>query len=82
MHLDILTPDKKVFSGEVVSVNFPGSAGYFEVHTNHAPLISTLDKGNIKIRSSNKEEIIQVDGGVVEVLHNNITVLAEAVIGQ
>jgi F-type H+-transporting ATPase subunit epsilon len=80
MHLDILTPDKKAYSGEVTSVNLPGSAGYFEVHTNHAPIISTLEKGSIKIKSDNREEIIIVDGGIVEVLNNNITVLAEAIL--
>jgi F-type H+-transporting ATPase subunit epsilon len=80
MHLEILTPDKKVFSGEITSVNLPGSAGYFEVYTNHAALISTLDKGTIRISSNNKEENIVVDGGVVEVLNNNIIVLAEAIL--
>ena len=82
MHLEILTPDKKVFSGEVNSVNLPGSAGPFEVLTNHAPIISTLEKGNVRIKvSGNKEENLVIDGGVVEVLNNNIIVLAEAVVG-
>ena len=79
MHLEILTPDKKVYSGEVTSVNLPGTSGYFEVLVNHAPLISTLDKGQIKINGSVDDKIF-VDGGVVEVLNNNIIVLAESVI--
>ena len=79
MHLEILTPDKKVYSGEVTSVNLPGTSGYFEVLVNHAPLISTLDKGQIKINGSVEDRIF-VDGGVVEVLNNNIIVLAESVI--
>jgi len=78
MHLEILTPDKKVFSGEITSVNLPGTLGYFEVLTNHAPLISTLDKGEILINGNNQENIF-VDGGVVEVLNNNIIVLAESI---
>ena len=77
MHLEILTPDKKVFSGEVTSVNLPGSGGYFEVLTNHAPLISTLDKGKIKINGGSSDDI-SVDGGVVEVLNDKIIVLAES----
>ena len=80
MQLDILTPDEKVFSGEVTSVNLPGTQGYFEVLTNHAPIISTLERGVIKIRKNNTEENIEVDGGIVEVLNNKVIVLAEALI--
>ena len=80
MFLEIITPDEKVFSGEVNGVHFPGSDGAFEVLNNHAPLISTLTKGNIKIRSTGKEENVTIDGGLVEVLNNKIIVLAEAVL--
>lgn len=79
MHLEIITPDEKVFSGEVKSANFPGGKGPFEVLVNHAPLISTLDKGKILINSEKGEESFNVDGGIVEVLNNNIIVLAESV---
>ncbi|MBC7923657.1 MAG: ATP synthase F1 subunit epsilon [Ferruginibacter sp.] len=80
MHLEIVTPDQKVFAGEVVSAQFPGSAGSFQVLDNHAPLISTLDKGRIVLRMANQaERVITVDGGVVEVSHNQVIVLAEAV---
>lgn len=79
MQLDILTPDQKVFSGEVNSVNLPGTSGNFEVLVGHAPIISTLEKGLIKIRSGAGEQSIMVDGGVVEVLNNKIIVLAEKV---
>ncbi len=79
--LDILTPDVKVFSGEVQAVNLPGCDGAFEVLERHAPLISTLGKGYITIRKSSKdEEKILIDGGLVEVLHNKVIVLADAVI--
>ena len=81
MHLEILTPDKKVYTGEVTSVNLPGTVGPFEILTNHAALISTLEKGDIRIKNNNKiEEIIRIDGGVVEVLNNNIIVLAESIL--
>jgi F-type H+-transporting ATPase subunit epsilon len=82
VHLEIITPDKKVFNGEVSAVNFPGSDGPFEVEKDHAPLISTLDKGNIVIRNSGGDKNILIDGGLVEVLHNKIIVLAEAVLAQ
>jgi F-type H+-transporting ATPase subunit epsilon len=78
MNIEIITPDKKLFSGEVSSVQFPGSDGSFGVMNNHAPLIATLKKGNIKVPDqANHEQSFLVNGGVVEVLNNNITVLAE-----
>jgi F-type H+-transporting ATPase subunit epsilon len=82
LHLEIITPDKKVFSGEVSAANFPGSGGAFEVEKDHAPLISTLDKGNIIIRNTGGDKKILIDGGLVEVLHNKIIVLAEAILEQ
>ncbi|HVD99695.1 MAG TPA: ATP synthase F1 subunit epsilon [Cytophagaceae bacterium] len=79
--LDILTPDLKVYSGDVYAVNLPGSLGAFEVEEKHAPLISTLGKGYITIRKTSKdEEKIMIDGGLVEVLHNKVIVLADAVV--
>ena len=81
MVLEILTPDVKVFSGEVYAVNLPGSEGAFEVLDKHAPLISNLGKGYVTIRKTSKdEEKVLIDGGLVEVLNNKVVVLADAVI--
>ncbi|PRY55077.1 ATP synthase F1 subcomplex epsilon subunit [Arcticibacter pallidicorallinus] len=80
MTLEILTPDKAVFQGEVTSVTVPGVLGSFEVLNNHAPIISILDDGKVIIRNGKAEESIQIKGGVVEVLNNKITVLAEGVV--
>lgn len=80
MLLEIVTPDKKVFEGEISSVTFTGSDGEFQVLSNHAPLISSLGKGPVRITASGKSEALIIDGGVVEVLNNNIIVLAESVI--
>lgn len=77
MKLEILTPDKKVFEGEVRSVTVPGTMGSFEVLKDHAPIISTLEDGKVIIRQDNTEETIFIKGGVIEVLNNNIMVLAE-----
>lgn len=77
MHLTIITPDKQVFSGEVDMASFPGSDGSFQVLNNHAPLVSSLGKGDITYRNRDSATNIYVEGGVVEVLNNNITVLAE-----
>jgi F-type H+-transporting ATPase subunit epsilon len=80
MYLEIITPDQRVFAGEVVSATFPGVKGSFQVLNNHAPLISLLEKGKITIRTSQSEQSVVVDGGMVEVLNNKIIVLAEAVL--
>lgn len=80
MRLSIITPDKPVYDGEVTSVTVPGSAGSFEVLKDHAPIVSTLEDGNVIIRTGKSEEIIRIIGGVVEVIHNEITVLAEGIL--
>ena len=80
MYLEIVTPDKKVFEGEVISASFPGSDGSFQVLSNHAPLLSTLKKGTIIYKDSKEEFNVTVDGGVVEVLNNRVIVLAESII--
>ena len=78
MILEILTPDKTIYQGEVTSVTVPGTLGSFEVLKDHAPIISTLEDGKVIIRTGNKsEEILFITGGVVEVLDNKIIVLAE-----
>jgi F-type H+-transporting ATPase subunit epsilon len=77
MHLEIITPNKKLFTGEVTSVQVPGTAGQFQVLKNHAPIISTLIKGKVKIKSTEGAQDFDINGGVIEVLKNNIIVLAE-----
>jgi len=78
MTLEILTPDKTIYQGEVTSVTVPGTMGSFEVLKDHAPIISTLEDGKVIIRGGSKvEETLFIKGGVVEVLNNKIIVLAE-----
>jgi F-type H+-transporting ATPase subunit epsilon len=80
MYLEIITPDKKVFEGEVNLVQLPGSSGSFTILKNHAPLISTLEKGTIKVEdASGKEYEFNVGGGVIENSANKIIVLVESV---
>lgn len=79
MTLEILTPDKTVYEGEVNSVTVPGVQGSFEVLSNHAPIISTLEDGKVIIRSKTGLETFFIKGGVVEVLNNKIIVLAEGI---
>jgi F-type H+-transporting ATPase subunit epsilon len=78
MLLEIVSPDKKLYSGEVINLNVPGSKGPFMILKNHAPIISTLEKGVIKIlEKDGKFTSFEVDGGVIEVKNNKIIVLAE-----
>ncbi len=80
MYLEIITPDKKIYEGEVELVRFPGSDGSFAILKNHAPILSTLQTGEIKIITPGGEEkFLPVNGGVVEVKDNHIIVLAESV---
>lgn len=78
MKIDIVTPDNTIYQGEISLAQFPGLDGSFEVLNNHAPMIAALKKGRIKVIDSKKKTLyFDVKGGVVEVLKNNIQVLAE-----
>ena len=78
MLLEIIAPDQKLYSGEVDLVQVPGSKGSFEILRNHAPIISTLDQGRIKIVDiKGSTTFFEVDGGVIEAKNNKIIVLAE-----
>jgi F-type H+-transporting ATPase subunit epsilon len=78
MTLEILTPEKKLFSGEVYGVQLPGIAGLFEVLDKHAPLVSALGKGTLKVlRDRNNFSLFAIQSGFVEVLNNKTTVLVE-----
>ena len=81
MHLEIITPDRKVFEGEVTSAQFPGADGSIEVLNNHAPLIAALKAGDVTLSGgASGREVIRIEGGVVEVLRNNVIVLAEGAV--
>ena len=77
MKLQILTPDKAVFDGEVEALLVPGSSGPFEILKDHAPILSTLAKGDLRIRANGRETYYTVSGGFVEFHQNRGVVLAE-----
>lgn len=79
MFLEIITPDKKIYSGEVTSVSVPGSRGRFEMLKDHAPIISTMMNGKVKVKDKEGIKTFDVKGGVVENLKNKIIILAESV---
>ncbi|MCH7402355.1 ATP synthase F1 subunit epsilon [Belliella kenyensis] len=80
MQLEIVTPDKKVFQGEVSEASFPGANGAFQVLKNHAPLVSALAKGTVSFTTNEGKQSLIVDGGVVEIKDNKIVLLAEKVV--
>ena len=78
MTLEILTPERKIFSGEVYGVQLPGISGLFEVLDKHAPLVSALKAGKLKIlKDKNTYSFFNIKSGFVEVLNNKTTVLIE-----
>jgi F-type H+-transporting ATPase subunit epsilon len=80
MKLEIITPGKNIYSGEVKSVQVPGTKGSFAILNHHAPIISTLEKGKIKVvEESGKIHFFEIEGGVIENKDNKIIVLAESV---
>ena len=91
MHLEIISPEKTLFKGEVESILFPGTYGDFQVLNNHAPIVSTLTKGKVKIigkisieegvkdkfEYTDKETILDIESGTVEMNNNQITLLVD-----
>ncbi len=82
MTLEILTPETKLYSGEVYGVQLPGIEGSFEILNRHAPLVAALGKGNIKVLKSKTEfTTYTIESGFAEVLDNKTSVLVEGVVG-
>lgn len=79
MHVEILTPERKLFSGEVYGVQLPGVTGSFEVLDKHAPLVAALKAGRLKILKDKNHHVsfYDIQSGFVEVLNNKATVLVE-----
>ncbi len=82
MNLEILTPEKKLYSGDVYGVQMPGISGSFEVLEKHAPLISALKAGRVKVLKDKHNSVVNFDiqSGFVEVLNNKVTVLVEGAV--
>ncbi|MCU0356226.1 MAG: ATP synthase F1 subunit epsilon [Cyclobacteriaceae bacterium] len=80
MRLEILTPEKKVFEGDVTIATFPGADGSFQIMDNHAPLISLLKEGIVEYKGKGVNENIMITGGVVEVLSNKVILLADGIV--
>ena len=80
MYVDIVTPDEEVFSGEVIGVKVPGLAGSFEMLNNHAPIVSALAEGEVRIQTSTDTLHYRISGGMLEMNNNKATILAESLL--
>ncbi len=78
MNVELITPEQKLFAGEANRIQMPGIDGLFEVLNNHAPLISALKEGQVKITTNEGQKLINITGGFAEVLKNKVVVLAES----
>jgi len=79
VYLEIVTPEKKLFAGDIKLIRLPGSKGSFEILNMHAPIISTLEKGQIKVVEENgSEQFFEVNRGIVECVDNNVIVLVDS----
>jgi F-type H+-transporting ATPase subunit epsilon len=77
MKVEIISPDKLIFEGEAESLQLPGKDGSFGVLNDHAPIISSLAEGSVKLNTNEGVKSFDISGGVVEVLHNKVIVLAD-----
>ncbi|MDA9203891.1 F0F1 ATP synthase subunit epsilon [Flavobacteriaceae bacterium] len=91
MYLEIITPEQTLFKGDVESILFPGSHGDFQVLNDHAPIVSNLTKGKVKIigkmaiqedvkdrfEFNEKQTILEIDSGTVEMNNNQVTLLVD-----
>jgi F-type H+-transporting ATPase subunit epsilon len=77
LKLKIVTPEKVVYDGNADNVTVPGTLGSFEILTDHAPIVSSLESGNVKYSLSGKSQEISILGGFVEVRRNEVDVCVE-----
>ncbi len=82
MNLEILTPEKRLFSGDVYGIQLPGVSGMFEVLDRHAPLVSALKPGKLKVLKDKNNHLafFEIQSGFVEVIHNKVSVLVEGAV--
>ena len=80
MNLEIVTTEQTVFTGSVDYISVNSVDGQIGILPNHISLISELDKGKLMWRDGNKEKDITIDGGFIEVIKNNVTILIDGTI--
>lgn len=80
MNLIVLTPEKEIFNGKVTSVQVPGISGKFEILNNHAPIVSALSKGRVRlVLEGGDKKTFEIRKGFIEVLKNDVSLLVQGV---
>ena len=77
LKLKLVSPEKIEYDGEVESVLVPGTLGKFEILENHAPIISSLEKGIVEYKTASGKQSVEIIGGFVAVQHNEVNVCVE-----
>ena len=90
MFIEIVSPEKTIFTGDVNSVYLPGTDGFFQILNNHAPIVSTLKKGTIKLSGKFEDDVsenlnlegvnkasLAIESGVVEMKSNKLIILVD-----
>ncbi|MDC3179222.1 F0F1 ATP synthase subunit epsilon [Flavobacteriales bacterium] len=90
MFIEIVSPEKTIFTGDVNSVHLPGTEGFFQILNNHAPIVSTLKKGTIQLSGKFEDDIsenltleginkasLAIESGVVEMKNNKLIILVD-----
>ncbi|MDN4502272.1 F0F1 ATP synthase subunit epsilon [Alteromonadaceae bacterium BrNp21-10] len=81
VHLDVVSAEDKIFSGRVETIQITGSEGELGIHPGHAPLLTTLKPGMVRlVKQHGHEQLIYIAGGVLEVQPGNVTVLADVAV--
>jgi F-type H+-transporting ATPase subunit epsilon len=79
INLEIITPEKIIYKDTVDSITVPGTKGMFQVLKDHAPLMSTIEIGVITFKKNDENKYLTTAGGTIEVLNNNVLILADSV---
>ena len=78
MNITVLTPDQEIYQGSITSVKVPGVGGQFEILKNHAPLVSALEAGEVRLKISGNENMnFSIEKGFIEVLNNEVSLLVQ-----
>jgi F-type H+-transporting ATPase subunit epsilon len=83
MYISVLTPDRTIYQGDITSVKVPGTSGEFEILENHAPIVSSLEAGPVRLIKEEGEQMkFHIEKGFIEVLNNKISLLVQGVSGE
>jgi F-type H+-transporting ATPase subunit epsilon len=83
MNIVVLTPEKEVYTGEAKAVNVPGTSGQFEVLNGHAPIVSSLMTGKVKLTLVDDSiKTFAIDRGFIEVLRNEVSLLVQGYVEE